>query len=242
MTVLCKISSLLLLLSLGLVTQAQASSLRVSPATIELPASSRVASLTLRNSAKQAAHYQIRLFRWVQENGRERLEPTNDVIVSPPITRVEPGLDYIVRIIRLAKRPVIREENYRVIVDELPAQNKRSSRTVSFLVRYSIPVFFSPDQAQASALHWRFSIKGNDWVLSARNPGHRRAKIINLRLRDAEGREFMLAEGLAGYVLAGARRDWRFKASRWPGSGQATLLFRNEQGAVNVPVALPGHP
>lgn len=232
----------LFLLALSLAAPAQAASLRVAPASIELPADASVATLTLRNDGEAPAHYQIRVFRWVQENGAERLEPTKAVAVSPPITKIAPGVDYTVRVVRLAGRPVTREESYRVLVDELPEPGKGDNRTVSFLVRYSIPVFFSPPDPSRARLDWRLGRSDGGVRLTAKNSGRRRVKITNLRLRDASGRTVTLADGLAGYVLAGAERGWTFGRDRFRdlAPGPARLLFQTEREAVDVPVELPG--
>lgn len=229
-------------LALGCATVAGASSLRVAPATIELPADARAATLTLRNDGAVPANYQIRVFGWSQEGGTERLEQTDDVVASPPITSVGPGVDYIVRIVRLSRRPVISEESYRVIVDELPDGGTGRNGTVTFLVRYSIPVFFTPAGSSRTGLAWRLGLDGGDLVLNASNPGPRRIRVANLALSDAVGRTVALADGLAGYVLAGAVRVWRFDRRRIDGlaPGPAHLRYRTGQDSFDAPVELPG--
>lgn len=219
-----------------------ASSLRVMPATVEVAAPGSVAALTLRNEGSRPAHYQIRLFRWVQQGGGEQLLPTSDVVVSPPMTRIAPGVDYTVRIVRLNRQPVMGEESYRVLVDELPAPEQRSSRTVNFLIRYSIPVFFTPPAAHVRPLAWRASLGHGGLTLAAANPGERRVKVTDLKLRDRSGRVFALKDGLAGYVLPGAGRQWTFPAESVPGiaPGEVRLLFQTDVDSADVPVILPG--
>src|SRR5215831_17602613 len=97
------VTSTLVLMSLP--TAAGAASLQVAPVTLEIPAPGASATLKLRNEGSAALNAQIRVFRWTEVNGEEKLEPTDDVVASPPIARLAPKADYVVRLVRLAKRP-----------------------------------------------------------------------------------------------------------------------------------------
>jgi fimbrial chaperone protein len=61
-----------------------AASLQVAPVLLDIAAPAAAAMVTLRNTGATPIATQIRVFRWVQEEGRERLEPTADVVASPP--------------------------------------------------------------------------------------------------------------------------------------------------------------
>jgi Spore Coat Protein U domain len=61
-----------------------AASLQVAPVFLDIAAPAAAATVTLRNTGATPIATQIRVFRWVQEEGRERLEPTADVVASPP--------------------------------------------------------------------------------------------------------------------------------------------------------------
>jgi fimbrial chaperone protein len=39
---------------------------------------------------------QIRVFKWAQENGEEKLEPTEEVVASPPLATLAPNTDYTI--------------------------------------------------------------------------------------------------------------------------------------------------
>ena len=47
------------------------------------------------------------------------LTPTNDVVASPPLASLQPNTDYTVRVVRTRKDPAVKEEAYRLLVDEL---------------------------------------------------------------------------------------------------------------------------
>jgi P pilus assembly chaperone PapD len=107
------------------------------------------ATVTLRNNGAKPIATQIRVFRWIQEAGRERLEPTEDVVASPPAVELQPAQDYVARVVRVTKKPVEGEEAYRLFIDELP-EAPQGQRTVNLVVRHSIPLFFdAPGNSRA---------------------------------------------------------------------------------------------
>ena len=65
--------------------------------------------------------------------------------------QVAPGKQQMVRVIRIHSAPVSQELSYRVLVDELPGKaSAERSVGLKVLLRYSIPVFVTP-QASRSA-------------------------------------------------------------------------------------------
>ena len=86
---------------------------------------------------------QVRVFRWTKVNGKDRLDPTTDVVASPPITKLSPGTENLIRVLRVSKQPVKGMEAYRLLIDELPDAGKRLPGQVNVMIRHSIPVRFT---------------------------------------------------------------------------------------------------
>lgn len=138
-----------LLLAIALVsltTAAPASSLRVSPIGLTIQPGSATASIRVWNNDKRPLGVQVRVFRSKTVDGEEWLEPTRDVVASPPITTLSPGSENLVRIVRTAKTSVGDGERYRLLVDELPDPERRKAGTINVLVRHSIPVRFEAER------------------------------------------------------------------------------------------------
>ena len=68
-----------------------AAQLRVQPVLLELDAPAAAATLTLRNDEDAEIAVQTRVFIWRQSGGAETLEPTTDVVASPPTVKLAPG-------------------------------------------------------------------------------------------------------------------------------------------------------
>jgi fimbrial chaperone protein len=112
-----------------------AASLQVAPVSIEVQAPAAAATLKLRNEGPSPINAQLRVFRWSQTNGEEKLEPTDDVVASPPIVALTPKTDYTVRLVRVTKRPILVGESYRLFVDELPEPKCLSGNRLNPLKR-----------------------------------------------------------------------------------------------------------
>ena len=109
----------------------QAASLQVAPVLVEVPAPGATSTLKLRNEGTKPLDAQIRIFQWTQVDGEDVLTPTNDVAASPPAASLRPSTDYTVRVVRTKKEPVVNEEAYRLLIDELPAPVTGQSSAVS---------------------------------------------------------------------------------------------------------------
>ncbi len=115
---------------------------------IETP--QRAQALQITNNGSEDLEAQVRIMRWTQVDGEDRLAPTDDVVVSPAILRVAPGKPQTVRVVRLQEGPVSNEASYRVLVDELPRKPSSNEPTgITVLVRYSIPLFVQAASTQS---------------------------------------------------------------------------------------------
>lgn len=122
---------------------AEGAALRVAPVGFNLTGGTAASTLRIWNEDKRPIAVQVRVFRWFKVDGKERLEPTRDVVASPPITTLKPGTENLVRIVRVKKAPTEGREAYRLVVDQLPDADRKGTGQVEIVVRHSIPVFFS---------------------------------------------------------------------------------------------------
>lgn len=185
---------------------AHAAGLQVNPTSLSLPAKQRAGIFTLGNTGSEPLTAQVRVYSWSQdEKGNEVLTPTDAVIASPPMVKLEAGAKQQFRVIRIrpSEKPV--EEAYRLIVDELPAPQAKPRKGLQFVMRYSLPLFTNVQNNAEAKLYWRAEKTANGkTVLVAENSGTAHAQLSNINLQTASAKEpLTLAGGLAGYVLPG---------------------------------------
>ncbi len=214
----------------------QAASLQVAPVSVEVAAPGAAATVNLRNQGDKPMEGQVRVFRWTQVNGQDKLEPTDDVVASPPMVTLRPNTNYVVRIVRTKKAPVAVEETYRLLIDELPSAGGERRSAVNIVLRYSIPVFFTAPGAAPSKLSWGLERRNNKQFLIAKNDGDRRVRLSKLVLTDAKGAKASFGEGLAGYVLARSSVALEIPANAkgFGSGGLASISALSDVGPINA--------
>ena len=215
-----------------------AGGLAVSPITINFAAATPMQSVEISNPGDQPTEVQIRAFAWTIEHGEDLLTPTRDIGFSPPMFRLEPGAKQTVRLASL-RPPGQQERAYRLFVDQLPGPPQAGR--LEMPVRMSLPLFTAPAQTGQQArgfgdLAWRveFEPANRRARLVARNLGPNRVKLLNLAYTQDDRAE-PISPGLAGYVLAGAERDWIFEYSGPPRS--LTVRADVDGQAVTAPAS-----
>ncbi len=222
-------------LGLALLVRVEAGALRVAPVLLDVSAPQQASSLRVWNDGAKPVNVQVRVMRWRQVDGADLLEPTDDVVVSPPISTLSPGGENLIRVVRVSKAAVQAEESYRLLVDELPDPAEARGGAVTLVLRHSIPVFFGAGVGGADVAWQASSVPGGIRV-TAMNGGTKRLRIANLKIVGGGG-VIGQQDGLVGYVLSGQSASWVVPASG-QAAGQLVVSADSETGRFDV-VAAP---
>jgi|GEM_PF-208254 len=243
-----------------------AASIGVSPTLVEVSRGESMSALRVKNGESgdgaRAVSVQARIVRWRQDETGDVYEPAQNVVASPPVTRIAPGAENLIRIVRTATQPVAGEESYRVLLDQLPEPDTaQAGGVVSLLIRHSVPVFFVAPAARPAQPQWQIErlpspptplpvgegIPEGGWRVTVVNTGDKRLRLANLALFDADGVLVAERTGLVGYVLGGSRRVFEVKALAVAQTVSANantlrLSVQTEAGPLEtelLPVVLP---
>ena len=247
-------------MALALPPLSLAAGLQVSPISLQISSNRNADGIWLTNSSTEPLTAQVRVFQWSQQNGDDLLAQTTGLTVSPPLVDIPAGGRQLVRVLRTSAPPAVgAEATYRLIIDELPpdlmvappapaaseAAPARRSFGMSFLMRYSVPVFVG-DASEAAVktageqLSWSLQKSSESWTFKATNHGAIRAQLAELHGIGTDGQTWPLQGGLMGYVLAGQTRQWSVAA---PSQTQAQTLtgfqamINSEAQRIHVPAA-----
>lgn len=216
---------------------AQATTLQASPVLVEMTPGTATTTLTVRNTGSAPFDVQTRVFRWVQEGGTESLdEEATDVVTSPPMTTLQPGTSYSVRVVRTDRAPVAQEQAFRVFVDQVPNLENQRSGTVALVTRHSIPVFVMPADAPPPKVDFTVSSRNGRLVISATNQGGRRLRLAQVAVTLPGGKKVSFGNGLMGYSLAGGTMSWQSPTgghSVAPGQ-KVSISAMSDLGPINV--------
>jgi len=194
-------------LSIG---QARAAGLQVEPTSVTI--TERSEEIWLVNTGDAPLQAQVRVYRWVQDAEGERLEPTQDLLASPPMAQLAPDGRRLVRLVTTGAKSC--EDTFRLAIDELPAPRTETAG-LRYVMHYSVPVFVAPKRCEAIApqLSWRIETQGAAARLVVNNGGTMHAQLADLTFIDGNGQRTPLTPGLLGYVLAGAQMGFALAPS-----------------------------
>lgn len=222
-------------------TTASAASLQISPVTINLAPGERATTLQLQNTGLEPIYGQVRVFAWRQENGDDVLEPTDLLVVSPPLLQIAPRAAQMVRLLQAKDLPA-NEKSFRLLIDEIPPPGQLPRMGVDLRLRYSVPVFTgtSPSEPVTANLRWSIVKHDGETLLQLENTGSHRAQVSQVVLEKG-GKQYRYDQGLLGYALAGSTRRWGmpFKLPAGPGAVQVNAIVNTVPTRAPVSVA-PG--
>lgn len=219
-----------------------AGSLSVTPIRIELSAAQRSVALTVRNDGDQPAVVQAQLVAWSQADNDDHLEPTTDILASPPIFTVAPGATQILRIALRRAPDAARERSYRILVTEVPGKPQPGFVGAQFALKISLPIFVEASEAKtAPRLEWSATrTPKGELALTAANAGARHIQVQAIEVKRAVGADPDARFAGLLYILPGQRRMITIK----PGDGRSIATDRvrieaqSDAGPLAVDVAL----
>jgi fimbrial chaperone protein len=131
------------LLSAAVSTHAWGGPIMIGPLRLDLGPRVRVASVTLTNEGPETLNYQAKVETWSQSAAMPNTAPTDDIIVSPPISALPPGKAQIFRVALRHPLPPGAERGYRVILTDVtpPPPPNAGPPQINFRIAQSLPLF-----------------------------------------------------------------------------------------------------
>ena len=238
------ISVALLACGLGCATVAAAAGVTISPVVIEIDAPRRAVAVTVTNNGDQPITLQTEAMVWRQVNGADTSEPTDDLLVVPPIVTVPAAGSQVFRVMLRAPVPAPQERTYRLMLEDISAVQATTEQTaVTFRLTHNLPVMVAPAGQVVNAVRWKpceTPVAGSatpaktpeagigQACVRLQNAGNRRIKVQTLTLAGDDWRQAISLKS-GENILAGAEREWRVPLP----AGQAGALR-----AVQVQTAL----
>lgn len=184
---------------------AHASGFSVAPVRLFFGEKDRAVAIRITNEGGSDLVLQPDLQAWSQdEQGRDQLEPSEDLVVSPPMLRLKPRAEQTVRLILATPRQPGRQMSYRLLIREIPPlAHAAGDVQLPIALVLSLPVFITPAKA-THRLQCDWQADADAPTVACENTGLAFARLGRLELMrgaDVIGR----FEGSV-YLLPGARR------------------------------------
>lgn len=227
----------------ALSAECAAGAFSVSPVRLYFEPRDRAVAVTLVNEGDAEIALQADINTWTQDSaGADKLELTEDLIVSPPSLKLAPHSKQVVRLALLVPRDLSRQMTYRLIVREVPEVliPVESGVQLPIALVLNMPVFVTPKGAKR-ALQCELS-PGPAQALgvTCENTGNAYAQIRSAELSQ-HGKTLARFEG-GLYLLPDVKKTLQLKpeddAPGAPGAAELTITCddrKPQSFSVNLP-------
>jgi fimbrial chaperone protein len=216
-------------------------SFQASPTRLHMGLRERATSLHLANTGQETLVLHAEVMRWTQDSqGQDMLEPSNDLVLSPPVVTLAPGMQQVVRLARLTLPDAQQPPSYRLIVREMATASHTppaASGQVPFLLAMSLPVFISPAQPMRR-MNCTPEPPPAKLVLGCTNEGNVFARVLRMVLGDPAQPTAQFSG--ATYVLPGARQRFVLQAeTAGAPPAQSLTLWFDDGSTATMAIAMP---
>lgn len=223
---------------------AAASSLHISPVRIFFEQGQTINSIQIENSSDSTILVQSELVSWAIQDGQPDYQPTDELIISPPIFELRGKQKQTVRFALKDRSAPDIEKTYRVFLTEVPvkdssAKPKSNGPSIKFSLRIGLPIFVAPQKSIAGLeLSLMEDCASNSWTFSAKNTGTVHDRILGFVIKDELDSEELLTSAQTQYILANSTVTWQVKADnvKIPDKMLATIRYfpmRSEQVIIS---------
>jgi len=224
---------LMSMLSMSFATYAMAGIFSVTPVRVYMASHERAAAITVTNEGDDELVMQTDIYQWQQTmDGKDLLVLSEDLIMSPPILKMAPRSQQVIRLILLNDPPSTQQATYRMLVSEIPeARPARPDLQLQIAYAFSIPIFVTPVGASAKLDCALLRAAPNAAQAICKNAGTAVAHATGLHLSTLEA-ETLVVQDTGAYILPGVER--RFVLNRKEGNipaGKSRLAVLMSDGS-----------
>jgi fimbrial chaperone protein len=198
----------------------------VAPIRVDFGAGLRIGAVTVTSEDDHPLVFKNSPSVWTQNaDGGDVYTPTTDLVVTPPLLRVEAGEPRIVRIGTL-RDPGEVERSYRVFLEEqAPANPEGGGATIAVVIKFGVPVFVAPRSERVAGTTEIVERKPGRITLQVKNTGNVHFNVEAITANGAAVKDvsswYLLPGTTRRYDLAipsdactGAAIDLRIQATR----------------------------
>lgn len=222
----------------GLAATAGAGILNITPTRLAVSPNGEVVAFNLRNAGDEKALVEVEVFAWTDVHNPKALEPTQDLLIVPPIVELPANETQVLRLAPRLKADLAEEKMYRLIITELPSEIGQETG-VGFAVEMSLPIFIAPEGANADpvwSLGWQ-DVATPELSIVNRGNAHLRVRSFEL-FADPKGNALFQSDDSA-YILAGEEKRWPLKGDFSAIKGPITVKAETTKGPIDALILLP---
>jgi fimbrial chaperone protein len=220
-----------------IISTTNSNAVSITPTTVFLSPSSKVVTVSYANDTDQDINLQVQTLIWSQIEGKNTYKETNELIVSPVITKVLPGKIQNFRVTLRQTDIATTEKSYRLIIEDITADlPSQKSGEVKFKFNQDLGVFYLPKQSavkDASKINLCKITDPKFTCLRINNEGEKHASLKNILYLNADNK--MQNMNIFGTILAKSFQDFEFITPVISGSNKA-IDVETSFGTITLPL------
>ena len=176
----------------------------VAPIRVDFAAGLRIGAVTVTSEDDHPLVFKNSPSLWTQNpDGGDVYTPTSDLVVTPPLLRVETGEPRIVRVGTL-REPGDVERSYRVFLEEqAPANPEGGGATIAVVIKFGVPVFVAPRSERVAGSAEIVERKPARVTLQVKNTGN-----VHFNVETITANGVALKDVSSWYLLPGTTRRY----------------------------------
>jgi fimbrial chaperone protein len=176
----------------------------VAPIRVDFGAGLRIGAVTVTSEDDRPLVFKNSPSLWTQNaDGGDVYTPTSDLVVTPPLLRVEAGEPRIVRIGTL-REPGDVERSYRVFLEEqAPANPEGTGATIAVVIKFGVPVFVAPRSERVAGIGEVVERKPGRVTLQIKNSGN-----VHFNVETITANGVAVKDVSSWYLLPGTTRRY----------------------------------
>jgi fimbrial chaperone protein len=205
-----------------------AGSMTVYPLRVTFEANKTSEVITVRNSNSKPLLLQPSVAKWSQVDGQEVLEPTRDILLSPPVVEIPAGESQTIRIVLRREADATTQASYRLILQEVPRNTEGASSQVVMALRITIPIFISAKTPSPAQM--RVTKLANNSILQFANNGKSHLQVKSFIVFDGSI-QVAKTESMF-YVLPGQSIKVKVDTKGRPLKGSEQVVLSTDSGEI----------
>jgi fimbrial chaperone protein len=206
-----KITAVAILFCLFLVPSgAFSGEFRVTPIRLDFDRGTKSGMITIVNEGGDRLNVQMKAFEWTQNaDGKDEYTETNDIIFFPRIMSLEKSEEKILRA-GIKIPATTKEKTYRLFIEEIPEPKKAEGVHVAITIRFGVPIFVKPLKEELKGEIEKVELSKGVLNALIKNKGNSHFIIhsVNIRGKNAKGKEILSKELSGWYLLSGVSRAY----------------------------------
>jgi fimbrial chaperone protein len=210
----------------------------VAPLRVNIDNADDIEVVRITNPREFQVTYSVKAFRWMTSSSIADLQPTDDLLVVPPVFSVEAGQQQIIRVAARHWDGEGRERAYRIVIDEVASQVE-PDKSIDFNFSITMPVFVAPETARAEPA-WSLELDQEEGTkLIVQNLGTAHLAFDDLKLVPNSAAKPIFSIPIGGPIFPGERRSWPLNVALSDLKGPLYLAAGTDRGPIEAMVKLP---